>query len=176
MRWLAESNSWARSQQLVREGARFGVVGLAGLVVTDGGANLLRYQARMSSFSSVALATIAATAITFVASRYWTFRPRQRTGMGRETALFFAVNGIGWAIYEGCVGLSYLLGWRGGFSYNIALNGGIALATVFRYWSYKRWVWRAQGGSRRPEPAAIYTGNGLCLDEDHHGLRQHTVV
>lgn len=26
-------------------------------------------------------------------------------------------------------------------TYNIAVNGGIALATLFRYWSYKKWVW-----------------------------------
>jgi putative flippase GtrA len=148
MPWLTDGSTWARSQQLIREGARFGVVGLAGVVVTDGGANLLRYRAGMSSFSSVALAVIAATAFAFVASRYWTFRHRPRTGMGRETALFFAVNAVGWAINEGCVGAASLLGWRGGLSYNAALNGGIALATVFRYWSYKRWVWPVPGAAR----------------------------
>lgn len=63
--------------------------------------------------------------------------------MGRETALFFAVNGIGIVISEGCIGLTYLPGLGDGLSCNIALNGGIALATVFRYWSYKKWVWPA---------------------------------
>jgi putative flippase GtrA len=32
-------------------------------------------------------------------------------------------------------------GWEGKLSYNVALAGGIALATLFRYWSYKKWVW-----------------------------------
>jgi putative flippase GtrA len=144
-----------RFRDLIHEAARFGVVGLAGLIVTDSGANLLHYGAGMDRFSSVAIATIAATAISFVASRYWTFRHRERTGAGRETAAFFAVNGIGVAISEGCVGLAYTLGLTDGFFYNIALNGGIALATLFRYWSYKRWVWptaaAASGGvNRRP--------------------------
>jgi putative flippase GtrA len=134
---------YARFRHLIHEGARFGVVGLAGLAVTDGGANLLRYQAGMGRLSSVAIATVAAIAITFVPSRYWTFRHRERSGVGRETAVFFAVNGIGVAIYEACVGLTYPLHLDSEFSYNIALNGGIALGTLFRYWSYKKWVWPA---------------------------------
>jgi putative flippase GtrA len=70
-------------------------------------------------------------------------RHRERTGAGRETVLFFAVNGIGVAITEGCIGLTYPLGLGGRLSYNIALNVGIALATVFRYRSCKKWVWPA---------------------------------
>ena len=40
-----------------------------------------------------------------------------------------------------CVWLVSAFGWEGKLSYNIALAGGIALATLFRYWSYKKWVW-----------------------------------
>jgi putative flippase GtrA len=134
---------YARFGDLIRESARFTVVGLAGLIVTVGGANLLRYRAGMGSLTAAAVALVVATAITFVGSRYWTFRHRERTGMGRESALFFAVNGIGIVISEGCIGLTFLLGLDGGLSYNIALDGGIALATLFRYWSYKKWVWPA---------------------------------
>lgn len=146
---------YGRFRDLIHEAGRFGVVGLAGLIVTDSGANLLQYEAGMDRFSATAVATIAATAISFVASRYWTFRHRAHSGTGRETVLFFVVNGIGVAISEGCVGLAYALGRTGGLSYNIALNGGIALATLFRYWSYKRWVWPAASAasgraSRRP--------------------------
>ena len=130
-----------RFRDLIHEAARFGVVGLAGLAVTDSGANVLRYGAGMDKFMATAVATIAATALSFLASRYWTFRHRERSGAGRETILFFAVNGIGVAITEGCVEVAAALGLTGKFSYNIALNGGIALATVFRYWSYRRWIW-----------------------------------
>jgi putative flippase GtrA len=54
---------------VIHETARFGVVGLIGLVVTDGGANLLRYHAGMGRLSSVAVATIASIAITFAPGR-----------------------------------------------------------------------------------------------------------
>ncbi len=154
---------YGRFRDLIHEAARFGVVGLAGLIVTDSGANALQYEAGMDRFSASAVAIIAATAISFVASRYWTFRHREHSGTGRETVLFFVVNGIGVAITEGCVGLASALGLTGAFSYNIALNGGIALATVFRYWSYKRWVWPAAAAasgrvSRRPARLSAHGG------------------
>jgi putative flippase GtrA len=132
---------YSRFRDLISEAGRFCVVGLAGVVITDGGANLLRYEAGLDRFTAVALATLTAVAISFVASRYWTFRHRQRTGLGRETVFFCVANGIGVAISEGCVWLAAAFGWEGKFSYNVALAGGIALANLFRYWSYKKWVW-----------------------------------
>ena len=132
---------YGRFRDLISEVGRFAVVGLAGVVITDGGANLLRYGAGLDRFTAVAIATLAAVAVSFVASRYWTFPHRERTGLGRETALFCAANAIGVAISEGCVWLASAVGWEGKLSYNIALAGGIALATLFRSWSYKRWVW-----------------------------------
>ena len=132
---------YGRFRDLISEAARFAVVGLAGVVITDGGANLLRYDAGLDRFTAVAIATLAAVVISFVASRYWTFRRREHGGLGRETVLFCVANGIGVAISEGCVWLASAFGWEGKLSYNIALAGGIALATLFRYWSYKRWVW-----------------------------------
>ncbi len=143
-----------RFRDLIDEAARFGVVGLAGLAVTDGGANLLHYDAGVDKFSAVAIATIVATVLSFVASRYWTFRHRDRRGAPKETVLFFLVNGVGVAISEGCIGFASALGLTGKISYNVALNGGIALATLFRYWSYRRWVWpAAAAASGRTGPA-----------------------
>jgi putative flippase GtrA len=132
----------ARYWFLAKEAVRFCVVGLSGLALTDCGANLLRYEVGLSGLVSFAIATVVATALTYIASRYWTFRHRERTGVGRETAAFFAVNGIGILISEGCIELTYLMHGDSGLAYNLALNGGAGLASVFRYWSYKNLVWR----------------------------------
>jgi putative flippase GtrA len=147
---------YARFRDLIHEGARFGVVGFIGLLVTDGLANLLRYQAGLGRLSALAIAIVVATAVTFVGNRYWTYRHRERTGLRRESALFFGVNGVAAAISEVPVGLTYPLHLNSGLSYNIAVNGGIALGTLFRYWAYKRWVWRAKAApaeTAQPAPA-----------------------
>jgi putative flippase GtrA len=146
---------YSRFRDLIGEAARFAVVGLAGVVITDGGANLLRYEAGLDRFTAVAIATLAAVAVSFVASRYWTFRHRERGGLGRETVLFCVANGIGVAISEGCVWLASAFGWEGKLSYNIALAGGIALATLFRYWSYKKWVWPPSPRLALPECSVV---------------------
>jgi putative flippase GtrA len=161
---------YARFRQLIHEAGRFAVVGLAGLAVTDGGANLLKYRAGLSSVAATAIAIAVATAVTFVGSRYWTFRHRERSGARRETVLFFAVNAVGIGISEACVGLTYPLGLaRDGLAYNVALNGGIALATLFRYWSYKKWVWPAAPSTpavRPARPARLIYGRLWLLTQE----------
>jgi putative flippase GtrA len=98
----------------------------------------------MGRISAVAVATVAATGVTFVGSRYWTYRHRERTGLMREAALFFGVNGIGVIISVVPVGLTYPLHLNDGLSYNVALAVGIVLGTLFRYWAYRTWVWHVE--------------------------------
>jgi putative flippase GtrA len=163
---------YGRFRDLIGEAGRFAVVGLAGVVITDGGANLLRYDAGLDRFTAVAIATLAAVAVSFVASRYWTFPHRERTGLGRETTLFFAANAIGVAISEGCVWLASAFGWEGKVSYNIALAGGIALATLFRYWSYKKWVWprsRSVAAEQARERSLTYSLPGRTAEGSRAG-------
>jgi putative flippase GtrA len=89
----------------------FGVAGFVGIVVTDGLADLLRYHAGQGRLSSAAIAIMIAAAVTFAGNRYWTYRHRERTGLRRESALFFGVNGIGVDITEVPVVLTYRSTW-----------------------------------------------------------------
>src|SRR5205823_962141 len=62
-----------------------------------------------------------------------------------ETLLFFLLNGIGLLIQLACVGLAYHgLGLTSKLDYAIANNLGIVIGTVFRFWSYRKWVWAAR--------------------------------
>ncbi|MFD0537846.1 GtrA family protein [Actinomadura luteofluorescens] len=55
--------------------------------------------------------------------------------------LFFALNGVGLVITELFIGFShYVLGLDGAVFFNIALIVGTGVATLFRFWSYKKWV------------------------------------
>jgi putative flippase GtrA len=135
-----------RAVGLVRELAKFGVVGVLAVVIADAGTNLLHFQVGLGALIANVIATIVATVVSYVGNRYWTFRDRQRTSVRREGVMFFVLNGIGLGIQLACLGVcTYVLGWHDTLSYNIFLIMGIGLATVFRYVAYKKWVWRPAG-------------------------------
>jgi len=135
----------ARFRLLAYELGKFGIVGVLAFAVTDAGTNLLHFRAGLGPLVSNVIATVVAMAVSYAGNRYWTFRYRQRSGVRREGPLFLLLNGVGLAIQLACLGFTtYLLGLHGKLSYNVALLTGIALATLFRYWSYRTWVWRAQ--------------------------------
>ena len=136
---------YERFSVLIHEAAKFGAVGLVGFIVSLGGADVLHFDAGMGKYKAVIVSTIAATVVTFLGNRYWAFRHRERVGMGRETVLFFAFNGIGLLIQLACVAIVQDgLNLQGKVWYNLANLCGIGLGTLFRFWSYRKWVWRTQ--------------------------------
>jgi putative flippase GtrA len=136
---------YARFRLLASELGKFGIVGVLAFLVTDAGTNLLHFRAGLGPLTANVIATTVAMALSYAGNRYWTFRHRQRSGVRREGVLFLLFNTVGLAIQLACLGLTtYTLGLHGRLSYNVALVTGIALATLFRYWSYRTWVWRAQ--------------------------------
>ena len=133
---------YERFRQLIHEGAKFGIVGVIGFIITDGGTNLLRSSSHIGWLTANVIATVIATTFAYVASRYWTFRHRARTTVRREGVLFFFFNGVGLAIQLACLGFTvHVLGLPGKYPANVALFVGIVLGTVFRFWSYRKWVW-----------------------------------
>lgn len=145
---------YERFRHLIHEGARFGVVGGIGFIITDGGTNLLESSFRIGWLKANVIATLAAMIVTYLGSRYWTFRHRERGGMGRETILFFVLNGIGLGIQLASLGFTkYALGVTDKFSLNVALFLGICLGTLFRFWSYRKWVWIAAAAGPALDPA-----------------------
>ena len=136
---------YARFRLLACELGKFGVVGVLAFVVTDVGTNLLHFRAGQGPLTANVIATVVAMAVSYAGNRYWTFRDRQRSRVRREGILFFLLNAVGLVIQLVCLGFAtYLLGLHGKLTYNVALVSGIALATLFRYWSYRTWVWRAR--------------------------------
>jgi putative flippase GtrA len=145
---------YERFRLLIHEGARFGVVGGIGFIITDGGTNLLDSWFHIAWLKANVIATAVAMIVTYFGSRYWTFRHRERGDMGRETVLFFVLNGIGLGIQLACLGTAkYALGLTGKLSLNVALLLGIGLGTLFRFWSYRKWVWIAPPAGPPLDPA-----------------------
>ena len=82
--------------------------------------------------------------MTYLGNRYWTFKHRQSQGTTRDSTMFFVLNGIGLLIYYCCIGLTDLAGLGNSkVWYNVALIVGTGLGTLFRFWSYRKWVWTA---------------------------------
>jgi putative flippase GtrA len=146
---------YERFRQLIHEAAKFGVVGVIGLVVTNVGYGLLHSSLGVGPVTATTIATIVATAVTYVGNRYWSFRHRERTGVAREGVIFFVLNGIGLLIQDAVVAINfYILGYGHNKAAEfIALNVGIALATLFRFWSYRRFVWHASAPPPAGDPA-----------------------
>lgn len=162
---------YGRFRHLIHEGAKFGVVGGIGFVVTDGGTNLL--QPPLDGWLKAnAIATVTATLVTYLGNRYWTFRHRERGGMGRETVMYFVLNGIGLGIQLACIGFAnYALGLTDKLTSNIALFLGICLGTLFRFWSYRKWVWLAPAAAPAPGPAEVAPQSGAATGTRDAGSR-----
>lgn len=138
---------WTQADRLLHEIAKFGVVGIGAFIIDIGLFNLLRFAGGEGPMydrplTAKIVSVVVATTFAYFGNRYWTFRHRGRTSFGREYVLFFVLNGVGLAISVGCLWFShYALGLTSALADNISANViGIALGTMFRFWSYRRWV------------------------------------
>ena len=138
---------YAPIQALVHEIAKFGIIGAVAFVIDVGLFNLLLYAGPLEGRPLTAKVVSVAVATTFAyfGNRYWTFRHRGRTNMGREYLLFFVLNGVAMLISVACLWVShYLLGFTSALADNISANViGLGLGTLFRFWSYRTWVFPA---------------------------------
>jgi putative flippase GtrA len=146
---------YRRVAELIPELAKFGVVGLIGSVVDLGGAAVLHGAVGIGPMFSKAASLTAATVITYLGSRFWTFRHRVNQALLREGTLFAALNLVGLGIAEVVIAVTtYGLGLKSALAYNAASVAGTGLGTIFRYFSYKKWVFLADA----PAVAAVEAG------------------
>jgi putative flippase GtrA len=143
-----------RVRPMLPEIIKFCVVGGIGTVIDIGGAAVLHGRYHVEPLAAKAISTAAATAVTYLGSRYWTFKHRENQALRREALLFVALNLVGLLIAELVVGLvTYVFGLRSELDYNAASLIGTALATIFRYFAYKKWVFLAPAGPAGPAAA-----------------------
>ena len=89
-----------RLADLIPELAKFGVVGLTGTVIDLGGADYLHVHMGVGPMVAKGLSITAATIVTYLGSRFWTFRHRVNQALLREGTLFVMLNIVGLAIAE----------------------------------------------------------------------------
>jgi putative flippase GtrA len=147
--------TYRRFRQVIHEGFKFGIVGLVGLAVVNLVFIPLHETLHLGPLTSVTIALVIATVVTFVGNRYWSFRDRTGAGTSREGIMFFFLNGIGLLIQYAVLGLSnYAFGLTTKLENVVALNLGVGIGTLFRFWSYRKWVWLPASPAARPAQAA----------------------
>jgi putative flippase GtrA len=130
-----------RLRRLAPEAIAFGVVGAGNTLLYM----LITWVALpIGAVKASVVATIITTTLAYLANRYWTYRNHTRTALRREYTLFFGFNLVGMIIQSGAVAIG-----KYGFGLSedkdkLGFMGvtliGIAIATVFRFWAYRTFV------------------------------------
>jgi putative flippase GtrA len=135
-----------RWQKLLHEALKFGTVGALNLVVNFAVFNALILTVFPDGqLKANVIATLVALTMSFFMNRHWTYRDRPKDAVRREYTLFFLFNGVGLAIELGVLGLTkYGLGLETVVAINAAKLLGSVLGTVFRFWSYRTFVFKPE--------------------------------
>jgi dolichol-phosphate mannosyltransferase len=136
----------------------FLAVGGFGYVVDVVAFNLLRsvepFRALDPAYART-LAVVLAILVNYVGNRVYTWRDVPSDDRRRELALFFLFSFIGFGFSLVTLVVSHdVLGYTSRWADNVSANMiGLALGAVFRFWTYKKFVFRAPQ-DRTPAPAA----------------------
>ena len=124
---------------LVKELSAFGLIGAVAFAIDLA---IFVWLAPHGALKAKAISTICSTTFAYFGNRYLSFSHRARTSLGRETAFFFGINLITLIFSELALALfHYGFGFGHSSAVLLAVNlGTIAVGTVFRFWSYKRFV------------------------------------
>ncbi|MFI5554095.1 GtrA family protein [Streptomyces sp. NPDC051738] len=158
-----------RFDRLVREVAKFGAVGGAGLLVNLLVFNLVRHVTDLQVVRASVIATVVAIVFNYVGFRYFTYRDRDKSRRTKELGLFLLFSVVGLVIENGVLyAATYGFGWDSPLQSNIFKFLGIGIATLFRFWSYRTWVFRAlpadADAESDEEPAAAAPGAESFLE------------
>jgi putative flippase GtrA len=157
-----------RFGHLVKELGKFGTVGGIAFLIDLLIFNLLITGAGTPPLVAKTISTVIAATLAFVGNRFWTWRHRERNGLRREYSLYFVFNAIGLGIGLACLGIShYALGnfWPAVFQTTLAdnISGqfiGTAVGTLFRFWSYRRFVFIDVAAPSRTPSASVTVTKG----------------
>lgn len=145
------------ARSLWRELAKFGVVGVVNIFIDIGLYNVLIAGPMASKITAAKIVSgSVATMFAWVGNRYWTFRHRRNRPVHHEVLLFLVVNGIALGISALWVAFAhYTLNLEGRFWLNVNAIISIGWGTIFRFWAYKRLVFRNEPVTEQPVAEAL---------------------
>ncbi|MCW2499032.1 MAG: GtrA family protein [Frankiales bacterium] len=135
-----------RLRPIASELFKFVIVGGFCFVLDTVLAYLLRFEVGLGPTTAKALSTIIATAVSYVGNRLWSFAHRvdEDRSQGQDISLYAVINLIGLVITLIPVDIAhYLLSATSPVAFTISGIIGTGFATVFRFWAYRRFVFRS---------------------------------
>jgi len=132
-----------RVRPLVSELAKFLVVGGFCFVLDVLLAYLFRFKVGLGPTTSKTLSTVIATAVSYAGNRLWSFAHRvdAESSHGQDVSAYAAINLVGLIITLVPVDVAhYLLSETSPLAFTVSGILGTAVATVFRFWAYRRYV------------------------------------
>jgi putative flippase GtrA len=138
---------------LVREMLKFGMVGAVAFVIDLGGYNLLVFGPGQvfgaenldKPLTARVISASVATLVAWVGNRLWTFRHRRNRPAHHELGLFIGFNVVAMVIGVTCLGFSrYVLDLHTQLADNVTNILGIGLGTLFRFWTYRKFVFAGE--------------------------------
>lgn len=144
---------------LLKEIAAFGVIGAMAFAIDIGLFTWLTHGQHVGALKSTAVSAVVSTTFAYFGNRYLSFSHRARSSIGRETTSFFGINLITLVFSEMVLAL-FIYGF--GFGHQsttvfIVRLATIGMGTIFRFWAYKRFVFR--------HPDRVYARN-VDLDRE----------
>ncbi len=156
-----------RLSRIAGEFAKFGTVGLVNTVLNYAVFNALILTVfDHGQLKANLIATVIATTVSYFMNRHWTYRDRPKAALRREYVLFFAFNLAGLLIELSALGLAkYGFGLTSLLAINVAKTIGLGFGTMFRFWAYRTFVFRAApAGELASHAGAASTGRAAQPD------------
>jgi putative flippase GtrA len=128
---------------IAHELLKFVVVGGFCFVLDVALAYLFRFKVGLGPTTSKTLSTILATAVSYVGNRLWSFSHRVDgdRDRGQDVLVYGVINVVGLVITLVPVDIAhYVLDETSPVAFTVSGVQGTAVATVFRFWAYRRYV------------------------------------
>lgn len=131
-----------RLRTLAPEAVKFAVIGGLNVIVNAVVFNLLVLTVfETGQLKAKVIATAVAIVSSYFMNRHWTYKDRDKSAAHREFTLFVFFNLAGLAIELAVMGATkYWFGLTSLLALNLAMAVGLALGTVFRFFTYRTFV------------------------------------
>ena len=162
-------------RRLANEVAKFGVVGIVGVVVQLVAFRFLLDSMPNATVRANVIATLIAIGTNYIGYRYWVYRDADAKTRTHEIMLFLVFSGIGLVIQNAVLyALTYGLDLHQKSLALLFTMIGIGVATLFRFWAYRTFVFTrsadsADGGAVAAAGGAVAEAEQILAENQAKG-------